>query len=184
MDRESPHTQPQSKVVRPTPGPRFSTSILWHADNRASYVIAARELARFRLGDGRVDVRSWPVFASDGLLIGAVDRLMVEPSSQRVRYLSVSMLADADREHHPTILGSALVPVGMARRLDEREVIVIDDLTSAQLEEAPRLSNRAVMRADEDAALTAYGLPSSRELPAADFYKRPEFDERTLSAPE
>ena len=72
----------------------------------------------------------------------------------------------------------------MARRLDEREVIVIDDLTSAQLEEAPRLSNRAVMRADEDAALTAYGLPSSRELPAADFYKRPEFDERTLSVPE
>jgi hypothetical protein len=184
MRGDTHRIHPNRAVGRATPGPKLDTSASGHADNRASYVIAARELAHFDLGGDRVDVRNWPVFAADGLLVGAVDRLMVEPSSQRVRYLAVSILADADRETHPAILGSALVPVGMARRLDEREVIMIDALTSAQLEAAPRLSKRTVMRADEDAALAAYGLPNSCEIPAADFYKRPQFDERSLSANE
>ena len=180
MKNMSPHPEAERKVVKATIGPRFNTSIPWHSENRASYVVAARELQRFQIGENRVDIRCWPVVAGDGLLVGAVDRLMVEPSTQRVRYVAVSILADVGRNCGATIAGSVLVPVGMVERLDDRQAIVINDLTSNQLSNAPRLPGRAVMRADEDAALAAYGLPHSAELPATDFYKRPHFDETRI----
>lgn len=184
MKNESPRDQPRIKVVKATPAPRFSTACPWHAENRASYVVPARELRNFRLGDDRVDVRSWPVFGADERLVGTVDRLMVEPSTQRVRYVAISIFDDADHSSRPAILGSVLVPVGLVRRNNDRNVVVIDGLTSKQLESAPRLLNRAVMRADEDAVLAAFGLPNSSELPAADFYKSPRFDERRIRAAE
>lgn len=181
MRNDSRPNQPDRRVVpRSAGGPRFNTTVPWHADNRASYVVAARELDGFRLGDDRIDVRSWPVFAADGVLVGAVDRLMIEPLTQRVRYVAVSLLADADREWHPSILGSVLVPVGLVQRRDDRQMLQIDGLTSEQLANAPRLLSRAVMRADEDATLAAFGLPNSSEVPAADFYKGPRFDEQSL----
>jgi hypothetical protein len=105
---------------------------------------------------------------------------MIEPLTQRVRYVAVSLLAGADREWHPSILGSVMVPVGLVQRRDERQVLQIDGLTSEQLANAPRLLSRAVMRADEDATLAAFGLPNSTDSPAADFYKKPLFDERSV----
>jgi len=153
---------------------------VWPPGDRASYIVPARELGRFHLGN-RVDVREWPVFASDGRLVGAVKRLMVEHASKKVRYIAVSLIRDAVHDFQPTEPGNVLVPIGVVRRLDDRQAIVLDGLTSVQLARAPRLRARAVIRADEDATLAAYGMPNSRQVPAADFYKRPQFDERRLS---
>lgn len=148
--------------------------------DRASYIVPARELSRFHL-DQRVDIREWPVFASDGRLVGAVQRLMVEHASRKIRYVSVSLIRDAAHDYRPTQPGSVLVPVGVIRRLDDRQAVVLDGLTSSQLARAPRLRPRAVTRAEEDETLEVYGMPSSRELPTSDFYKSPNFDERRLS---
>jgi hypothetical protein len=153
---------------------------VWPRGDRASYIAPAREIGRFQLGN-RVDVREWPVFASDGRLVGAVQRLMVEHASKKIRYIAVSLIRDAVHDFKPTEPGSVLVPIGIVRRLDDRQAIVLDGLASGQLARAPRLRARAVTRADEDATLAAYGMPNSREISAADFYRSLTFDERRLS---
>jgi len=145
--------------------------------NRASYVVPMRELSRFRLGDGRVDIRGWRVFGSDERLVGAVDRLMVEAASKRIRYIAVSLVSDAGHDYKPKRAGSVLVPIGVVRRVDERHAVTLDGLPSDLISSAPILRARAVTRADEDETLAVYGMPTSHELPAADFYKSPNFDE-------
>ena len=153
----------------------------WPPGDRASYIVPARELSRFRLGSDRVDIRDWPVFASDGRLVGAVKRLMVEHTSKKIRYITVSLIRDAAHDLFPTEPGSVLVPVGVIRRLDDRQAVVLESLASSQLARAPRLRARAVTRADEDETLATYGMPNSREVSASDFYRSPHFDERRLS---
>jgi len=58
---------------------------------------------------------------------------------------------------------------------------VLDGVTTGQLASAPRLENRAVTRAEEDATLAAYGMPNSLHLKPTDFYRHPNFDESRLS---
>jgi hypothetical protein len=149
--------------------------------NRASYLVPMRELSRFQLGDRRVDIRGWPVFAGDNRLVGAVDRLMVEAASKKIRYIAVSLVRNAEHNFKPARVGSVLVPIGVVRRLDDRHAVAIDGLTAEVLLSAPILRARAVTRADEDETLEIYGMPTSRELPAADFYKSPNFDESRVT---
>ena len=155
--------------------------VSWIPTDHSSHLMPARELTRFKLGEERVDIRRWPVFTSDGRLVGAVDRLMVEASSKKIRYISVALIREAVNDYRSIVPGSVLVPIGLVRRLDDREAIVIDALASFQLAGAPRLRARAVTRAEEDATLAAYGMPTSREIPAADFYKNQNFDEDRIS---
>ena len=151
-------------------------------DERASYLVPARELAYFRLGGGRVDIRRWPVFSADDRLVGAVDKLLVEAASKKVRYLSVSLNERAVHDYRPIAVGSVLVPIGVVKRLDDRQAIKLDRINSRALGDAPRMPARAINRGDEDNTLACYGMSTSREIPAADFYKRPEFDERTIGS--
>lgn len=174
------HARPEPHDHRPGHKAK-DRSAVFPAGNRASYVVAARELIRFRLGDGRLDIRGWPVLASDSRLMGVVDRLMIEASSKKVRYIAVSLAREGGKDCKPTAVGSVLVPIGVVRRLDERQAVVLDGLGSDELMRAPLLRARAVTRADEDAALEIYGMPTSRELPAADFYKNPNFDESRIT---
>jgi hypothetical protein len=149
--------------------------------DRASYIVPARELSRFRLGSHRVDIREWPVFASDGRLVGAVQRLMVEHASKKIRYIAVSLIRNAADDYRPTAPGSVLVPIGVIRRLDDRQAVALDRLASGDLARAPRLHARAVTRADEDETLAVYGMPGSCDVSAADYYNSAHFDERRLS---
>lgn len=169
-----------SDDIRPVPA-LDNESSGWDLGDRASYLVPARELSRFHLGRERVDIREWPVFASDGRLVGAVNRLMVETATKKIRYIAVSLIPEAAHDYRPTAPGSVLVPVGAIRRLDDRHAVVLQGLASGQLARAPRLRARAVMRADEDATLAVYGMPNSHQVPAADFYNGPNFDERRLS---
>jgi hypothetical protein len=157
-----------------------STSSTSHSNHRASYVLPARELVQFRLGDERVDIRRWPVFAADGRLIGAVDKLMVEAASRKVRYVTVSLIENAVHDYSPTAPGSVLVPIGVVQRLDDRHAITLTRLESKLVGAAPRLPARAITRGDEDATLAGYGMSTSREIASMDFYERPEFDDAPL----
>jgi len=174
------HTPRGSSDIRPAPA-LGNESGGWDLGERASYLVAARELSSFHLGRGLVDIREWPVFASDGRLVGAVNRLMVEAATKKIRYVSVSLIPEAAHDYRPTAPGSVLVPIGAVRRLDDRQAVVLENLTSVQLARVPRLRARPVMRADEDATLAVYGMPNSHQGSGADFYNGPNFDERRLS---
>ncbi|MGH7605172.1 MAG: PRC-barrel domain-containing protein [Gemmatimonadaceae bacterium] len=157
-----------------------STSSSARSNHRASYVLPARELIRFRLGEERVDIRRWPVYAADGRLVGAVDKLMVEAASRKVRYVTVSLIKTAVHDDKPIPAGSVLVPIGVVKRLDHRHAITLARLNSNVLGDAPRLPARAITRGDEDATLAGYGMSTSREVGATDFYDRSEFDDAPL----
>lgn len=145
----------------------------------ASSVVRARELRAFTLGASQRDVRGWPVHASDARRVGRVAALFVDVHAKRVRYLGVELAeAAAGRSGG----GHVLVPVGAARRVDERGLVALDALTARQLAEAPRLALRPVTRADEEATLAAYGLATTPPVPSIDFYCGPTFDETPLLA--
>lgn len=152
--------------------------------DRSSALTPARELLGFRLGDAAVDVRGWPVIACDGRQAGTVDRLIVDLRSRRVRYLGVALKLGPDRRPNvggPGGAGTVLIPVGLARRHDDTYVVTLERLTTAMLAHAPRIAPRPIQRDDEDATLSAYGLPTSEET--RDLYAAEHFDDTPLFAP-
>jgi hypothetical protein len=149
-------------------------------EDHISHLAIMRELAGFHLADGQIDVRHWPVFTSDSRLVGAIDRLMVETTTRRIRYACVSLIHHAASDRRPTPTGYVLVPVGLMRRLDDRNIVVLDALTSESVVKAPRIRMRPVTRGDEQATLVTYGLPASADGRGNGFYASPHFDEDPL----
>lgn len=148
-------------------------------EEREAHLKPARELKDFSMPN-RADVRGWPVFASDARMVGMIDRLLVEPSTMKIRYASVSLAHNAVEDGKPTVGGSVLVPVGVMRRLDDRNAIALDKLTSQQLASAPRVSQGPVTMADENATLTVYGMPTTKDANLGDLYTSPQFDDKHL----
>lgn len=141
-----------------------------------SHVLRAREMSNFAIGDRHADVRGWPVYSHDSQLVGAVEALFVETRTKAVRYLGVS-IADP-KGVAPT--GTVLVPVGLASRPADKSVVNLGAVSAAKLVSAPRLANRAVTRADEDAALAALGMATSRDVGGPSLYTGANFDEQNL----
>ncbi len=106
---------------------------------------------------------------------------MIETSSKKIRHIAVALSREAVNYYRSIVPGSVLVPIRLVRRLDDCETVVIDALASFQLACAPRHRARAVTPAEEDATVAAYGMPTSREIRAADFYKNQNFDEDRIS---
>ncbi|MEO5568486.1 MAG: hypothetical protein ABIR92_08340 [Gemmatimonadaceae bacterium] len=147
--------------------------------DRVCHLAVMRELEGFQLGQGRADVRHWPVFTSESQLAGAIDRLMVQTPARRIRYACV-LLSHSAIGKRPTTAGHVLVPIGLMRRFDDRNIIMLETLTIQALETAPRVHARPVTRGDENATLAAYGLPTSHDVPPDEFYAGAHFEEGKL----
>ncbi len=147
---------------------------------RFSALSAARNLQRFSLGDASPDIRGWDVISSDRQYVGTVSRLIVEMRTRRVRYLVVALGSWLERRRRES-MNSVLVPVGLARRVDECRALVLDVARAESLQVAPRIPDRPIRRDDEELTLAALGLPSldADDAPYAASY----FDERQLLAP-
>jgi hypothetical protein len=146
---------------------------------RASAIVPAREVDGFTLGAARPDVRGWPVYSADRELVGEVDALYIDMRTHRVRYLAVALRDASSRRIAPW---RVLVPVGCARRYDERAAVLLTSLSARQLARAPRIPGRALTRADEDATLAAYGMCTSLEQSGSGLYDGPAFSEQMLFA--
>jgi len=143
--------------------------------DKSSELLRAKEMSGFSFGALRVDIRGWPVYANDGMLIGSVESLFVDMRAKAVRYLGVAL----HDETHVTS-GTVLVPVGTASRVADERFIVLNALSSEQVASAPRIPNRPVNRNDENATLRVYGMATWRDVSPADLYDGPNFDERRL----
>jgi uncharacterized protein (TIGR02271 family) len=91
------------------------------------------QAAGFRLGDGRPDVRGWPVVSSDGKQLGTVADLLVDAAAGQIRYLEVdlddTLLVDNPERH-------VLVPVGCAH-VEAASHVVVDALAARDLPMLP-----------------------------------------------
>jgi hypothetical protein len=149
--------------------------------DRSSALTAARELEGFRLSPSAPDVRGWMVLSCDGAIAGRVARLFVDIKTRKVRYIEVVL--DGTRPRAPWLDRHAvLVPVGIARRLDDTRSVLVD-LSAEALGRAPRIPRRAVTRDDENATLEAYGLPVSPGASDWHRFESEHFDDSRLLAP-
>jgi hypothetical protein len=141
-----------------------------------SQLLRLREMSRFTLGERRFDVRGWQVYSHDAELVGLVDSLFVDMHARTVRYVGIAL---SDTRTGGTA-GTVLVPVGAAARPRDRRVLVLSAISAAQLAGAPRVGNRPITRADEDAALATFAMATSRDVGVASLYDGPNFDETRL----
>jgi sporulation protein YlmC with PRC-barrel domain len=147
------------------------------AAGASSGLLRAREIPAFALGHERTDVRGWQVYSNDAELVGSVASIFVDMRTKQVRYVGISMQAARTK----TPGGEVLVPVGWVSRPDDRQVVVVNALSYAQLLAAPRVSNRPVTRADEHAALTVYGMRDAAGAGGSSLlYDGPLFEEWRL----
>jgi sporulation protein YlmC with PRC-barrel domain len=166
---------PRSEAASSAPVPREPT-ITAARERRVSGLIPARELRGFRLGDARVDVRGWDVLTADGAVVGTIDRLLVDAKTRKVCYLAITPRDGQRRVAKRARRGRVLVPVGVARRVDGCRRVALDVLTAARLENAPRIGDRPVTRADEEAALATFGQSAPATGPGGDRYRGTSFD--------
>jgi sporulation protein YlmC with PRC-barrel domain len=146
------------------------------ARGAASELLRVREIPAFTLGSQRTDVRGWQVYSNDAELVGTVSSILVDMRTKAVRYLGVSLHDSRTKTGN----GEVLVPVGSVSRPDDRQVVVINVLSSAQLLAAPRFSNRPVTRADEHEILRSYGMQAEISGGGHDLYGSPFFEEWRL----
>ena len=59
-----------------------------------------RDLSDYKVADGDPDPRGWNVVTRDGIHIGRVDDLIVDPESERACYLDVRLDQPAATERH------------------------------------------------------------------------------------
>lgn len=146
------------------------------ANEANSQLLRAKEMPGFAMGTERTDVRGWQVYSNDAVLVGSVGSLFVEMHTKAVRYLGI-VLKDAPSK---APAGEVLVPVGTAMRPDDRQVVVLNSLSYAQLASAPRVPRRPITRSDENAALGVYGMATWRDVSSNDLYSGPNFEEQRL----
>lgn len=146
---------------------------------RASGLAAARTLPRFRLADAAPDPRGWTVISSDERTVGVVSRLIVEMRTGIVRYLVVELVKDLERRVRWTPSHSVLVPIGLARAVEDVCAVLLD-ASSEALRVAPRIPDRPITRHDEELTLHVLGLPSLANN-GADLYRGSHFDARLLA---
>lgn len=102
-------------------------------DDTTRRVYPLRELDDYEVADHDPDVRGWTVYASDGLEIGEVEELFVDPAAKKVRYLAVDMKAgDSDRDKHRVLL-----PVGAARLRKDEDTVMLDSLSASEVARLP-----------------------------------------------
>ena len=148
---------------------------------RHSGLAAARTLPRFRLADAAPDPRGWLVITSDERTVGVVSRLIVEMRTGVVRYLVVDLAQDLERRSRSVFSRSVLVPVGLARAVEDVSAIMLD-VPSQSLAVAPRIPDRPITRDDEDRTLAALRLAPLVDG-TIDIYHGPHFDASRLFAP-
>jgi hypothetical protein len=129
---------------------------------RFSALVSARNLEHFRLADAAPDVRGWCVVSGDQRCVGTVTRLIVEMRTKRVRYLVIALDPSLERRRRASA-NSILLPVGLARPVDECCAIMLDRVHSEALQIAPRIPDRPINREDEERTLAVLGLPSLEE---------------------
>lgn len=148
---------------------------------RASGLAAASTLPRFRLADAAPDPRGWAVLSSDERSVGVVSRLIVEMRTGVVRYLVVELIDDLERRSRRTPSHAVLVPIGLARAIDDVCAVMVD-VDSGTLGAAPRIPERPITRDDEERTLAVLGLPSLADG-LVDCYRGRHFDGTRLFAP-
>lgn len=116
----------------------------------------------------------WEVVAADGVPVGTISRILVQPNVQAIRYFEISLTK-------PVSAGRTLLPVGLFRQWPDKKQLTLRLPSSAVLATGPRLESDIVTAETEARFVKAFGAGAS--LPdGPDRYKHPVFEATSLSA--
>ena len=128
-----------------------------------------RDLTDFEVADGNPDVRGWTVRGNDGLALGTVFELIVEPEAMKVRYLDVELASRFGLNEHGNHI---LLPIGVAALDDDGDNVFVPALNAESVLNYPTYAEIQITRDYEEAMLQALGV-----APATDgFYERDSYD--------
>ena len=135
-------------------------------------MLAARELDGFRMAEGALDPRGWNVVAEDGVIVGKVARILVQPNVNAIRYLELTL----NRTATPA---RTLIPVGLFTELPEKQQLMLHMPANAVLATGPRLESEIITADVEARFVKAFGR-GARLSEGADRYEHPMFDASAL----
>ena len=112
------------------------------------------ELDDYEVADRDPDVRGWGVYSADGLELGEVEELLVDPTAKKVRYLAVDLRSDKD---NIAARRKVVVPVGAARLRVDSDEVVLDTMKSSEVATLPAYRPEAFDDAYESDVRTRFG---------------------------
>ena len=132
-----------------------------------------RDLTDFEVADDNPDVRGWTVRGSDGLALGAVHELIVDPGALKVRYLDVELDGRFHINEHENHI---LLPIGAASLDEEGDNVFVPALNTETVLNYPPYTEIQITRDYEQAMLRALGQEAAATNPH--FYEQESFDTR------
>lgn len=111
-----------------------------------STLIAGKQLPDFTVSAPMTDVRGWEVYGQGNVKIGTVDRIMLDKTEKKPRYLLISLL---ERDGH------MLLPIGLGSLDADHDRLLLNTLTPETLKAIPVLSNDIVTHDFERRVFTA-----------------------------
>ena len=130
-----------------------------------------RDLTDFEVADDNPDVRGWTVRGSDGLALGVVHELIVEPEAMKVRYLDVELDARFSINAHENHI---LLPIGTAALDADGDNVFVPALNAESVLSYPTYAEIQITREYEEAMLRALGVAPAAA--AGGFYDRESYN--------
>lgn len=138
----------------------------------------------YEVADGQPDIRGWDVKDVNGKTIGEVDDLIFDRETLRVRYMAVDLDDnDFDLDDDKEIL----LPIGLGEIPEKDDVVVIPNVTAAQLSALPDYDDdRTIMPEDEYrirnvfAGAGTVGAATTTGVIDNDFYNHDYYNQENL----
>ena len=134
----------------------------------------------YEIADGQPDIKGWDVKNDSGEVIGDVEELLINPQTQKVRY----MVVDTDANDLRLEARKILIPIGVAELHEDDDYVVIPQITAAHIEQLPNYERGALSAEHETQTRDMFsGLGSTGIVgPTAgdDFYAHEQFNANRL----
>jgi stress response protein YsnF len=136
----------------------------------------------FEISDNQPNIKGWDVKDSAGRLLGDIDELLFDTSSRKVRYI----VLDLHENEHNTTSKKVLIPIGLATLHEEDDDVIIQDVTTAQIQRLPEYDKDNVSPAYESSIRNIFSMSGGTEGTVSteaysendgDFYDHDHFDE-------
>jgi len=139
--------------------------------------------SKYEIKSGQPDIRSWEVKTEAGERIGEVDELIFDVQEQKVRYIVLDLednTLDLDER-------DVLIPIGMAEIHQDDDVIILPEISAAQLQSLPNYDKDQLSELDENSIRSVFlAQDATSETPGhtdttPDLYGHQYFDEDRLN---
>jgi len=136
----------------------------------------------YEIADGQPDIKGWDVKNDINEVIGDVEELLINPQTQKVRY----MVVDTDANDLRLSARKILIPIGVAELHEDDDYIVIPHITAALIETLPDYERGALSAEHETTTRSLFsGLGNSNSVVAnqssvKSFYEHEQFNANRL----